>query len=298
MLNRQYLEASPPLVIHIPDSLRLEQLLPRIQNDFEIASHTHDFVSVLQQYQSFGNKALSQAAHLSEKDEFRDWLLGRGPSSLLVDGRCAQHMRLGLSPLSVFNASLIKSLLDVSQDSQNSVLFFFCGQHLENEGPFPGPQGMIRSLTAQLMLKMRSLQLQPSLDFLLALPGFSSATYPEDLDIRTMCQIFIGLLRQLPFGSTVHCIIDGISQFETCIDNWDEELVTVVDCLQWIVFNSGATAGVCMKSLLCSADASTVVCDIVPTEHKVDMSSREYYGSIASPEALERDLSTQMSFGY
>lgn len=126
-------------------------------------------------------------------------------------------------------------------------------------------------------------------------PGLSVENYLEDLDVWTVCRVFIDLVCQLPLGTTIHCILDSISQFETVIGNWVEDLRIVIDCLQWCVANLETSAGLCMKSLFSSADASTRVRDLVPSEQQVDLSSGVYYGFVPTLGALITELSTQLS---
>lgn len=271
----------------------LDQLLKIICNDGESTGHMNDLYFTMQQYEQFSDRSLSQAAYLSEKPQFRNWLLGSGSATLLVDGHCGEHLSHRMSPLSIFCTTLIQSLLDLSHSSQDIVLHFFCGQHLDPTGSLYGPQGLIRSLTAQLILELWTRQLRPDFHFLADQPKFDGHTYPEDIDVRAMCQVFVSLLGQLPPGTTVYCVMDGISQFETTLGNWSEELRVVVACLQWCGENPEGRSGVSMKSLFASADASTVIRELVSLEEQVDLSSGEYYGSVASPGVMARDLAAR-----
>lgn len=134
----------------------------------------------------------------------------------------------------------------------------------------------------------------PNLEFLRELPGLGSSFRLEDIDIRTVGRIFSGLLSQLPLGTTVHCIVEDISQFETALYGWVEDLSIVVNCLQWCVVNTNAP--VFLKPLYTSANASTFVRRQVPLDQQVDLRSSEYYGSVTSPRALMMDLSNQLYF--
>lgn len=272
----------------------MDQLLQIICNQVESTIHVTELYSTLQQYLSFSEKALAQSAFLSEKPKFRRWLLERGSSSLLVDGHCSENISQRMSPLSVFCAILTQSLLDVSHTSQEIVIYFFCGEHMDSNGLLPGPQGLIRSLTAQLIHELGARHLQPDLQFLMESPHLARYAHPQDIDTRTMCRIFTGLLGQLPPGTTVHCVIDGVSQFETVLFGMAEEMRIVVDCLQWCV--SSTNTPVFIKVLLASADASTVVRHLIPYHQQVDLRSGDFYGSGESSRALMMDLSSQLSF--
>lgn len=274
----------------------LNELIQIICNREESTYHVTDLYSILGQYQEFSEKHLAQAAYLSEKPQFRHWLMEQGPGSLLVDGHCGEHMNSSMSPLSVFCATLYQSLLGISRDSTDAsaVLYFFCGYHLDPNGPLYGPQGLLRSLAAQVTLEMRSRQIQPDLQFLLELPYLADYAHPEDIDIRAMCRIFTGLLDQLPLGTTVYCVIDGVSQFEAAQGGMAENMRIIVACLQWCVLD--ADASVSVKLMLASADASTVVRHQIPRYQHVDLSSGDFHELFVSPPALMRELSNQFQF--
>lgn len=144
-----------------------------------------------------------------------------------------------------------------------------------------------------MILELGARQFRPDLHFLAEFPDLVRHSHPEEIDVQTMCRIFIGLLNQLPPGSTVHCIVDGVSQFETVLFGMAPNMWTIVDCLQWCVSNTNAS--VFMKLLLSSADASTVVHDLIPYNQQVDLRSGHMYGSVALPRALIMDLSSQLS---
>lgn len=106
------------------------------------------------------------------------------------------------------------------------------------------------------------------------------------------------MLGQLPTTSTVHCIIDGLSCFETSIGDWSENIWDVVDFLSSCCsYNMSDDQRPTIKLLLASADKSTVVCDL-PVFSKngiVDLRAGSSYSSILSPKALISDLQSQKS---
>lgn len=291
--NLQYLEGPDPQASSPALIFNLDQLLTVLCNDVETRSHAKNLYSVLEQYHIFSDKALAQAAYLSEISEFRHWLLARDSYSLLVDGHCSENMSQGTSPLSVFCATLVQSLLDIPPCLADMVLYFFCGQHIDDNGPLPGPQGLLRSLTAQIILGLESRHIIPSLNFLRDLPGLASNYRPKDIDIRTVGRVFSGLISQLPPGTTVHCIIEDISAFETALDGWAEALSTVIDCLQWRVSNTRSP--VFLKPLYTSAEASTVIYGQLARNQRIDLRSGHYYGSVSTPRGLIMDLTNQLS---
>lgn len=282
----------------------LDELAMILCHKSEASCHVDDLYTSIRRYDAFSDKAIAQAAYLSETRQFRQWLQGLGSDFLLVDGHCENHTTRRTSPLSLFLASLIQSLLDrigqqqsSSQSSSDVVLYFFCGQHMEDDGPLAGPQGLIRSLTTQLILSWPQGSPPPDVGFLSSLLPGPVASAEEDLEVVTVCRIFHALLRQLPPSSTVHCIIDGISYFETSIGGWSEDVYEVSYCLQRCC--SPGTANdprPTVKLMLASADKSIEVRDLFPQDCVVELRTGNFYSSVVSPRALISDLRGQASF--
>lgn len=302
-------QPSPPSEQSVPPTptptptLTLDHLLLTLCANGEANAHVHTLYAILEQYEVFTEKSLAQAAYLSETPAFRHWLLAPSSAALLVDGHCSERMRHGLSPLSVFCATLVQSLLlnasrsGADDNLQVVVLHFFCGQHADPHGLLCGPRGLIRGLVAQLVLQLWRQRLPLDLGFLaeLGLDDLGQRrARPGDIDVRVVCRVFAGLLGQLPPGTTVHCVVDGISEFETALGSWAQDLRIVVACLLWCGANFEAQAGVSVKCLFASADGSTVICDLVAPEEQVDLSAGDYSGSVASPAVMAGDLSARI----
>lgn len=301
-------EEIPPEAPVVQD---LDELLTILCADTEGSCHVDDLYATLRKYDTFSDKDLAESAYLAETQPFRQWLQGSRTEPLLVDGHCGNHMNRRASPMSVFCASLIQSLRNNSakqkeqerrQQSHSStdlVLYFFCGQHMYDEGPLAGPQGLIRSLTTQLILAWPQLMAPPDLQLISSLFSENVYSAQSDLDIQTVCDIFEALLGQLPTMSTVHCIIDGLSCFETSIGNWSEGIWDVVDFLSSCYsYDMRYGPRPTVKLLLASADKSTVVCDlpVFRSNGIVYLRAGGFYGSLLSPTALISDLQTQKSF--
>lgn len=280
----------------------LEWLSMILCSEFEGSCHVDDLYASLRQYGAFSNKALAQAAYLAETTQFRQWLQSMNSDLILVDAHCENTTSGRTSPMSVFCASLVQSLLNgpeqgPSPGSTNIVLYFFCGQHLYEDGPLAGPQGLIRSLTIQLILAWPQDISPPDLGFLSSLlPGRVSSA-KEDLPVGIVCRIFYALTRQLPTDSTVHCIVDGLSYLETSLGGWSDETCEVVDCLQRCSpssLNRGPQAVV--KVLLTSPDRSTQVCEMIPPGRVVGLRAGNLNSSFVSPRFLTSSLQNQTSF--
>lgn len=280
----------------------LDQLAMILCADFEATCHVSDLYETLRQHNAFSDKALAAAAYLGETPKFSQWLLDIGSNQILVNGHCAHETSRRTSPLSVFCASLIQNLLGGEAQGpggshdEDLVLHFFCGQHVDPHGPLAGPQGLIRSLTTQLILAWPQKGPPPDLRFLSSLLPGTVSSAEEDLDVEIVCGVFYELLRQLPARATVYCIVDGISYFETVLEGWSQQICYVVDCF-WACCDGGRHGGprATVKILLASTDKSIVVCDSFSTDQVVDMRAGNLCSSPMSPRALRLSFQSQAS---
>lgn len=297
--TERYLPEAPTQAVVVQN---LDELAMILCFEPEARSHVDDLYSTLRQYDSFSEKGLAQAAYLSETKPFRQWLQDLQSDHILVDGHCENHSIGTTSSMSVFCASLIQSLLDraeqrINTQSPNIVLYFFCGQHRYDEGPLAGPQGLIRSLTTQLILAWPNQFPDPDLRFLSSLLHGRAYGVEEDLEVGVVCRIFHALSRQLPPSSTVHCIIDGIQYFETSIGGWTEAICEVVDCLRRCCsYNIRNAPRATVKVLLASAGRSTEVREICAPNRIVELRAGSLYSSVVSPRALISNIQSQASF--
>lgn len=301
-IQHQEARKLPEISFQEPVVYTLDEMARILCHESEASCHAVDLYNSLRQYDAFSDKAIAQAAYLSETRQFREWLQGFGSPHLLVDGHCDNHTTRRTSPLSVFLASLIQSLLDrlsqpaSFQSSPEIVLYFFCGQHIEDGGPLAGPQGLIRSLTTQLILSWPQQSPPPDVGFLSTLLPGTVSSAEEDLEVGTVCHIFRAMLRQLPPSSTVYCIIDGISYFETSIGGRSEDVCEVVDCLQSSSLNTANGARPIVKILLASANRSIEVRELFSADSIVELRGGNFYNSVVSTRALISDLQSQAPF--
>jgi len=74
-------------------------------------------------------------------------------SGIVLVNACGDRSQTGpVSPISYTSASLVQALR--KSQPKAVVLVFFCGRHVAGEDPLRGPQGMVRSLLAQLVFSM------------------------------------------------------------------------------------------------------------------------------------------------
>lgn len=78
----------------------------------------------------------------------------RLPSSgIVLVNACGDRAQAGpVSPISYTSATLVQALR--KSQPRAVILVFFCAKHVAKHDPLRGPQGMMRSLLAQLVLGM------------------------------------------------------------------------------------------------------------------------------------------------
>lgn len=124
------------------------------------------------------------------------WLIESESRALLINGNSRRHETI--SPASVICAMLVHIFTDTPPIV---TLYWFCGSHTDE---FDGNAlSMMRSLICQLLSRTSSFdsgsELQHNIDI---------------QDLGRLLDLFTDLLRRLPAGTAVVCIIDGISYYE------------------------------------------------------------------------------------
>ncbi|KAJ2993645.1 hypothetical protein NUW58_g1776 [Xylaria curta] len=166
-----------------------------------------DLDRVAQQAIHFDAESQGKAQWLMKTPEFGNWMQGRRSSILIADGATNGQILL-VSPMSGLCAALASGLAD--DDSGTITLFFFMGLHIGTDSTshdLDGPQGMMRCLIAQLL---SSSLLEPNLGFL----TLDDLEAYQRHDLKSLCNLFVRLVQQLPPGTDIFCIIDGISWYE------------------------------------------------------------------------------------
>jgi len=138
---------------------------------------------------------------------FRGWLAGAGPALLLVN--CNLPGAELVSAASVFSATLVTSLVSARPDAV--VVHFFCSLHTSFADLEYGPNGMLRSVVMQLVLKLVE---RRRLDL-----GFLSSDQDlaalKSADPKTacnaLCQALYDLVGQFPADTEVYLVVDSIS---------------------------------------------------------------------------------------
>lgn len=168
--------------------------------------------------------------------QVKQWLHALSSSVVLVEG-CGTRPQAGrVAPLSHVCATFIQILnnsggAEGDSKTTKTTLFFFCGQHVMEKDSLQGPQGLMRSLLAQLILTLvQNNWVQDSTPIkLLHKQGFGAQEL-ENFSLQDVCQLFHQLLSSVPSGSTVFALVDGISYFEHS-EVWRGEFELVIGCL-------------------------------------------------------------------
>lgn len=186
-----------------------------------------DLQIVLRASNAIGQNGLSRGAWLLNMDRFKIWAHISNCSSnlVLVDGHLGEFCRGKISPLSVLSAIFAS----MNKNPRFLVLTYFCGLHTNISDSMSGCCGMLRGLVAQLIANQRhdyqNTRVCVADDFLYAIAQ-------HDLD--ALCRLFQALLKGIHPDVTIYCIIDDVSQFETTLGGWGEELTRVVYMLQML----------------------------------------------------------------
>lgn len=165
------------------------------------------------------DKQKAKAATLIRHESFKSFMMNTTSSScLLVNGRDDTAAVDGISPLSLVAAQSTKSFIAAGDSSTPFyIVNWFCAEHKPdlveevNARTDRGPCRMMASLVGQLLEKMTDSGMEVDLSFMYE----SKWRHVEELKPTTLYSVFVGLLKQLPQGSILLCIIDEIVLYET-----------------------------------------------------------------------------------
>lgn len=149
-----------------------------------------------------------RADWLMQSPVFQNWLTSRNPGILIVDENDPSAVAERTSALSIFCATLSRAL---GKSSSASHLEFFCGLHTKSTDPLRGPQGIIRALISQLLTRAR---MPADWDLSRIAKTRTSIGRLERFELDHLLSAFSDLVRQLPFGTFLFVLIDGLSFYE------------------------------------------------------------------------------------
>lgn len=237
-------------------------------------SPIEDRDTVLRKGHTMSPQHLGRGRVLLVKPQFQRLLSSVSSTVLLVDGHCKEDCVGKVSPISVFCASLAAIM---AQHPAYMALSFFTGQHCLYDDACDqarGPRGLVRSLICQILLYPN--QPEWCMDWL-------EEALVEDVaqgDVEALCYLFIGLVRRIVGVSTIFCIVDNISDFETKEEGWADHLELVFGSLYSV--GSKLAPEISFKLLMTSAGKSTQLVSL--TEPAEQLSLRA--GNVHDPEKV------------
>lgn len=261
----------------------IEHYMETLCTEDERIAPTRDLGSVVRKYHEFSTKALSQVNYLVTTPKFHAWLIGADSDILLVDGHCGNQSIGKIAPTSVFCAGLIETLSDPLWDPERvslphqprMVVYFFAGQHANSGHSLLGPCGLMRSLIDQVLLQWPK---HRSLDLAYREAQHETRTDAWGCDIPELCCVFERLISQLERDTSIFCVIDGISYFETALRGWVDDLKEIVECfLRCVDRSHGNRETSSVKMLLLSADKSTAIRHMIPTQYHMDLRAGNFH---------------------
>lgn len=216
-----------------------------------------DLAFILQQSNRNTELSLRQVWWLNQMDEFVTWYREPCSSLLLVDGYVEITPSDRISPLSIFDASLI---LNLARSPSNISLFFFAGLYDNadetRDANIKGPCGLIRSLIAQLLSRKNL----PQLDLRFLTQELIEQCQAND--IKALCELFKCLVFQIPGDLQIFCILDGLVIYE-CEPLWRDGIDYVAALLQHISLETGFNGMPRVKTLFTFANKSLQISDRV-----------------------------------
>ena len=153
------------------------------------------------------DQAVHDRGHLlMHNQRFQAWLASGQSKRLLVDGNAGSASER-VSAMTVVCALLAHSL----PNETSSTITYFCGLHTDLADTLGGPCGILRAILAHVIHTY-----DINLDFV------DSEEYDElqRFDLRRLCILLEVLMKKLPAGVVLFCMIDGISLYEK--DEWLE----------------------------------------------------------------------------
>lgn len=233
---------------------------------------------VLKKSRTFKDETLGRGRWLLTMESFKNFVSPSSSGLLLVDGCCGDLCDGKVSPLSVICATLAATL---DQTQSHVVLHFFCGRHCRPKDALSGPRGLMESLIYQIIIYPDLFD--PKFDW-------ESKVTREQLangDLAGLCSIFKQLIEFVNPQYTVYCILDGISEFETSLNGWLDQLKEVFQVLRELIANTtDPQTGPYFKLLMTSAEKSTRISRLTDPRDRIALRA----GNVSSSGRAQRAL--------
>ncbi|KAL4784387.1 hypothetical protein BJX76DRAFT_357119 [Aspergillus varians] len=174
------------------------------------------------------------------------WLKAPDSDIILVEADANDVVIPKTSGISVFCATFITGIITARPD--DVVVQYFCGLHLLPSSPWHGPNGLVRLITMQLMMKLIQMQ-RADISFI---DNWEYRTALEEHDLSSLCDLLYSLIEQFPEDITIFFVLDSVSRFDSPATS--AELTLVVECLHAII--DDISIGPTVKVLLTSPTRS------------------------------------------
>lgn len=247
--------------------VRSDQLLELL--DFDIGAVSEELEATVRQGNISDRSTQGRSQLLMQNPQFQAWFSSTQSECRLVDGHAESAMER-TSAMSIVCALLAQSLPSATAKS----IVFFCGLHMD-EFAATGPSDLLRSLLAQLISH-----------YSLNTTFFDGRAYEElqRFDLRRLCALMTELVKKVPNGAVLFCLVDGISWYET--ENMTQEACVVMQTLTDLTHDKDVR--VVFKLLITSPLASRHVRKCVSPQDRLSLPSdtAEYDGSPLSPRSL------------
>ncbi|KAI0872212.1 hypothetical protein GGS24DRAFT_468408 [Hypoxylon argillaceum] len=214
-----------------PAGLLTASPAPSVWTTSELWSHLHiphlDELDLQRVLQNAGEAILEdrgRAEQVIATPDFRAWIGNPNSTKLLVHGDfdSTAAANRSITPFSVLCATMVKAMRLTVAEGKVISLGFFCGCHLAHD-EHRGGAAMIRSLSAQLLRQfpVASIESDPRVVM----------QEVERGNIKELCKLFVHLVRRLPPGKTVFCLIDGINEYESeeYVHGMDDVIMMLLD---------------------------------------------------------------------
>ncbi|KAK3369708.1 hypothetical protein B0T24DRAFT_681705 [Lasiosphaeria ovina] len=238
---------------------------------------TRDLRCVLRQGNTMEEEALGRGRWLLTTPRFQAWLRSETSDFIFADGDGGSTVHAKTSPLTVFCATFSAAMRTMPASMP---LTFFCGQHSTDDDPLRGPEGVLRSLIAQLI----AFPCTPVLDT----RNLDARRVREaaDGDVPSLAALLHALVAQLDSRITVWCLVDGISELEGTLDEWDDEVDELILGFLDIVEDDKLRPR--LKVVMTSATRSLRLTSLVPEDEHISLQAGNvYYRSMVKGAFLD-----------
>ena len=192
---------------------------------------------------------------------FRNWLTSTSPDFLLVDGNGGSAADRA-SAMTFVSALLAQTL----SDEGTSCIHHFCGLHTSRSDELSGPRGLLRALLAQLVSLFA---------FHIGFTRKNEYDEVQRFDTIRLCVLFRELVKDIPEGIVLVCVIDGVSFYEA--SDWADDLRLVLETLNDLTRDPEVWAA--FKVLVTSAVTSRQAIKYIPREDHLMLPSDVGNGS-------------------